>query len=100
MSVWTTLFFVALAGAILWLALAAATTFIAHRRGGKVLHWVLLGLLLGPVGLFLVVKHAHVCPHCQSRVLRGIYTCPQCHRDVPRLEENPVGPLWTYRRNW
>ncbi len=87
---------------VLWLVATAITIRIAHKRGGKLLHWTVLGLLLGPAGILLVLRQVQICPHCQSKVLRGIYACPQCRQELPRMnpDDNPVGPLWTYRKGW
>ena len=102
MDLWLTLTILAAALVMLWLTTSIATLIIAHRRGGSTLFWISLALLLGPVGLFLVLRLAQSCPHCQTKVLRGIHTCPQCCRDLPRMnpDDNPVGPFWTYRRDW
>ena len=87
--------------AVVWLGCGAAAAVLAKRRGERAWRWIVLGLLLGPVGLLLVLKVlAHQCPHCRAPVLRAVYTCPQCGLAVPRLDHNPVGPLWTYRRDW
>jgi endogenous inhibitor of DNA gyrase (YacG/DUF329 family) len=87
--------------ALVWVASAVVTAALARRRGGPVGQWVFLGFLLGPIGLLLVLRvMAHCCPHCRAPVLRGVRRCPRCGEEVPRLEDNPVGPLWTYRRDW
>lgn len=79
--------------------LVAAT--VAHRRGARLKSWLVLGIFLGPVGLFLVYRILnHTCPHCGAPILRAVRTCPQCKGAIPRLKHNPVGPLWTYRRDW
>lgn len=93
-----------LVGAIIisWLVTASVTLRIAHKRGGKLLHWTVLGLLLGPAGIYLVLRQVQICPHCQAKALRGVYSCPQCRQELPRLnpDDNPAGPLWTYRKDW
>ena len=74
---------------------------ISLRRGGATAPWILLGALLGPVGIYLIVKVMHhQCDACKKPVLRGVRQCPGCGDDIARLEHNPVGPMWTYRRDW
>jgi hypothetical protein len=87
---------------VVWLAGSVITLFLARKRGGNILHWLLLSLLLGPVGILLTLKLAQPCPHCQTKVLREVHICPQCERQIPRIgsDDNPTGPLWSYRRNW
>ena len=69
--------------------------------GGATAPWILLGALLGPVGIYLIVKVMHhQCDACKKPVLRGVRLCPECGSDIARLEHNPVGPMWTYRRDW
>ena len=78
------------------------TFYIARKKGGKPAQWALFGLLLGPVGIYLTAWLDRPCPTCQRRVLRDVLVCPGCGEEIPRRdpEDNPVGPLWTYRRNW
>ena len=86
---------------VVWLGCAIWTAMAALRRGGRTLQWVLFGLLLGPAGPWVVLRMLnHRCPHCRAPVLRSLYVCPNCGRDVPRLEKNPENALWSYRRNW
>ena len=74
---------------------------VAHRRGANLNSWVGLGVLLGPVGLFLIYRVlSHACSHCEVPVLRAVRTCPRCGRAIPRLKHNTVGPFWTYQRDW
>ena len=90
-----------IAALIVWLSCAIWTASAAIKRGGRPLHWFLLGLFLGPVGPLIVLRVlTQGCPHCRSPVLRSVYVCPNCGKDVPRLEKNPEGALWTYHRNW
>ena len=84
-----------------WLGCGIVTAQKAMRRGGGIVQWILLGILLGPVGLYIVFRFLdHKCPDCRSPILRGIRLCPICNAEIPRLENNPVGPMWTYRRDW
>ncbi|MBN63172.1 MAG: hypothetical protein CME20_17595 [Gemmatimonadetes bacterium] len=84
-----------------WLGCGAAAAVMARRRGGATAPWILLGALLGPVGIYLIVKVMHhQCDACKKPVLRGVRQCPGCGDDIARLEHNPVGPMWTYRRDW
>ena len=95
---------VALGGGVMtlvWLGCGAVVTVVARRRGGRTVPWVLLGFLLGPVGFYMIFKVMHhQCEHCQSPVLRGVRHCPVCGEEIARLAHNPVGPMWTYRRDW
>ena len=88
--------------AVLWLTGSIITLYLARNRGGKMLHWLLLSLLLGPFGILLTLKLVQTCPHCLTKVLREVRICPQCQGKIPRIDadDNPSGPLWTYRRNW
>ena len=88
--------------AAIWLGSALAVPFIARARGGNLLHWSAYGFFLGPVGLLLLMRMVHPCPHCRAKVLRGVKTCPSCQQSIPPLdpERNPVGSFWSYRRNW
>lgn len=98
----TVTLFAVLALTVAWLACAIASVLIAKTRGGNPLQWIVLGLLLGPIGLGLVLKLAVSCPCCESKVLRSVRTCPSCSKTIPVLAsgDNPPGPLWTYRRDW
>ena len=84
-----------------WFGFGAVAAVMARRRGGGTVPWILLGALLGPIGLYMILKvmHNH-CVTCQAPVLRGVRHCPVCAAEIPRLENNPVGPMWTYRRDW
>ena len=84
-----------------WLLCGVAVAVMARRRGGGAGPWILLGILLGPIGLYVILKvmHHH-CGACQIPVLRGVRHCPSCGEKIPRLEHNPVGPMWSYRRDW
>ena len=89
------------AALIVWLSCAGWTASAAIKRGGRAVQWLLLGVLLGPVGPWIVLRVlTQGCPHCRAPVLRSVYACPNCGENVPRLEKNPAGALWTYRRNW
>ena len=84
-----------------WLGCGAKASVMARRRGGATGPWILLGWLLGPVGIYLILKVMnHQCDACEKPVLRGVRHCPECGSDIARLEHNPVGPMWTYRRDW
>ena len=87
--------------ALVWLGCGAVVTVVARRRGGGTVPWILQGLLLGPVGFYMILKVMHhQCEHCQRPVLRGVRRCPVCGEEIARLKNNPVGPMWTYRRDW
>ena len=88
--------------AVLWLTGSVITLYLALNRGGKRLHWLLLSFLLGPFGILLTLKLVQPCPYCLTKVLREIRICPKCQGQMPRIDmdDNPSGPLWTYRRNW
>jgi hypothetical protein len=85
-----------------WLAAAAGTVWLAMGRGGALIKWSVLGLLLGPIGLWLAVHHVRPCPQCNHTVLNEVPVCPVCASDIPRRDpaDNPVGPLWSYRKDW
>ena len=87
---------------VLWVVSSVVTLNLARKRGGNKLHWLLLSLILGPFGILLTLKLVQPCPHCQTKVLREVRICPQCQGKIPRIDadDNPSGPLWTYRRNW
>lgn len=85
-----------------WLAIAGTTFWLARRRGGAPGKWAALALLLGPVGLWLVLRLVRPCPACGATVLREVATCPACGAPIPRRDpdQNPAGPLWSYRKDW
>ena len=84
-----------------WLGFGIIALKIACGRGGRVFQWAVFGILLGPVALFLVLRvMAHRCPSCNVSILRAIHICISCVEPIPRLKNNPVGPFWTYRRDW
>jgi hypothetical protein len=87
---------------LIWLVLAVVTLCLAHSRGGALIKWTVLGLLLGPVGLWLASNHVRACPQCQRTVLNEVPVCPACGFDIPRRDpsDNPLGPLWSYRKDW
>lgn len=86
----------------LWLTTAVWALSLAKQRGGAFLKWAVLGLLLGPAGLWLAMKHVRPCPQCAQAVLNEVPVCPACSFDIPRRDpaDNPVGPLWSYRKDW
>ena len=86
----------------LWVLAAGATVWLAMSRGGAFIKWAVLGGLLGPVGLWLAVNHVRPCPQCSRCVLNEVPVCPFCDFDIPRRDpaDNPVGPLWSYRKDW
>ena len=86
----------------MWMAAAVAVLWLAKRRGGAMLKWGALGLLLGPAGLWLATRHVRPCPECARTVLNEVPVCPSCGFDIPRRNpaDNPVGPLWSYRKDW
>lgn len=102
MSILTLIVPFLLALVAIWLASAGVTLYTARKKGGNPSQWALLGLLLGPVGIYLTTRLDRPCPSCQAPVLRDVLICPGCGSDIPRRdpEDNPKGPLWTYRRNW
>jgi len=84
-----------------WVGCGLVAARAAHRRGASLHSWIAIGMLLGPVGLFLIYRVLnHTCPHCGAPVLRAVRICPPCNESIPRLKHNPVGPFWTYRRDW
>ena len=84
-----------------WVGCGLVAARVAHRRGASLRGWIAIGMLLGPVGLFLIYRVLnHTCLHCGAPVLRAVRICPLCNESIPRLEHNPVGPFWTYRRDW
>ena len=84
-----------------WVGCGLVAARVAHRRGASLRSWIAIGMLLGPVGLFLIYRVLnHTCPHCGAPVLRAVRICPHCNESIPRLKHNPVGPFWTYRRDW
>ncbi len=87
---------------LLWSLAAAGTVWLAMGRGGAFLKWAVLGLLLGPIGLWLAANHARPCPQCGGTVLNEVPVCPFCAVDIPRRDpaDNPLGPLWSYRKDW
>lgn len=87
---------------LVWCAFAALTVWVARQRGGSFTQWAVLGLLLGPVGLWWATHHVRPCPACNATVLNEVPVCPVCAADIPRRDpaDNPVGPLWSYRKDW
>ena len=56
---------------------------IAAIKGGSKMSWLIVGLLLGPLGILLAVVLANPkCPHCKSRIHRSATVCPKCLRDL------------------
>ncbi len=86
---------------VVWIGCGISAALTARRWGARLVNWLFFGALLGPVALYLVHRVLnHSCPHCQAPVLRAVRICPGCGSQIPRLEHNPVGPFWTYRRDW
>jgi len=92
----------ALVFALLWLGGGLWGFWMARSRGGSQSQWAAFALFLGPFGLLLAHKLSHPCPGCASLILRGLRSCPFCHRPIPRQSEgqNPKGSFWSDRRNW
>ncbi|NKB70003.1 MAG: hypothetical protein GKR89_23255 [Candidatus Latescibacteria bacterium] len=102
MEIWTIIWGVLAALLGIWLVLAAIAFYMGFRRGGGGIQWLMYGLFMGPVAIYLALKLVQPCPKCQAPVLRTVTTCPRCGGDVPRLDQdkNEMGPMWTYRRHW
>ncbi|HJP33478.1 MAG: hypothetical protein QF689_11800 [Candidatus Latescibacteria bacterium] len=85
-----------------WMATGGAVLWLARRRGGTIVKWAAFGLLLGPFGLWLALRHVRPCPQCTRTVLNEVPVCPTCGCRIPRRDpaDNPVGPLWSYRKDW
>ncbi len=87
---------------VLWMLTAVATVWLAMRHGGAFIKWAVLGTLLGPLGLWFAFRHVRSCPQCGGTVLNEVPVCPYCTAPIPRRDpaDNPLGPLWSYRKDW
>ncbi len=72
----------------LWIIPAFGAAWLAEQRGRSALAWLIVGLLIGPLGVLLVgfapIKEPLTnlrCPACQSRVLSGATRCRWCATD-------------------
>ena len=56
-----------------WLVCGVFVAVMAQRRGGRTVPWILLGVLMGPIGLYMILKVMdHHCAECRVPVLRGV----------------------------
>jgi hypothetical protein len=66
-----------------WLVSLIATLIITVVKGGRLIPWVVVGVLLGPFGTLLALFLASArCPHCKSRIHKKAAVCPHCQREM------------------
>jgi hypothetical protein len=71
--------------AICLLAFGAPAYWLAGERGRSTGIWFILGLLLGPIALFMLAFSPvlpagkyEACPECLEAILLGATSCPYC----------------------
>ena len=59
-------------------------SYFAHRNGRPPIRWFFIGLLLGPIGCFIVwcLPKMKKCPACMKRVDRCSTRCRFCQIDI------------------
>lgn len=57
---------------------ALATTFVAERRGGLPLLWLILGLLFGPIAFGIALTAGKKCKRCGSWIPGDAEVCRKC----------------------
>ena len=69
---------------IFWAICGIMAALLATGQGRGDAKWVVLGLLLGPVGLGLAAFRvgAQECHFCHSRMPATATLCPTCHREA------------------
>ncbi|HLG51135.1 MAG TPA: hypothetical protein VKY56_05795 [Chloroflexota bacterium] len=83
-------------GAI-WVLCAVVAGIVASDKGRRFWVWFPLGILIGPVALYLALRTyevvppelAIICPGCHRAVRKTLRTCPRCGQVLVR-EPDPV----------
>ncbi len=81
--------------AIIWTMFAMGSGLIASEKNRGFWAWVLIGLLLGPIGLLWAITadrvippdEARVCPFCGGTINKTATRCSHCRRKV--IAEQP-----------
>jgi hypothetical protein len=63
-----------------WFLCGGAAAFVAAGRADNPWFWLLIGLLLGPIGFLLALTSTgEPCPKCASRISKNAWRCPNCN---------------------
>ncbi|MEY8247327.1 MAG: hypothetical protein RPT11_03000 [Bermanella sp.] len=66
---------------IIWIICILIATHLGVKKGYPFLGFF-NGLILGPLGIFIVMiqdnKHRHPCPSCAEQILKKATLCPHC----------------------
>ena len=72
---------------IIWLGLAVAVGFLAHRYGRSGIVWVFIAAVVSPLiaGILLLAVgvRGKTCPECAETVRYGAAVCKHCGHDFP-----------------
>ncbi|MDZ7723439.1 MAG: zinc ribbon domain-containing protein [candidate division KSB1 bacterium] len=58
---------------------------IAHKKGGSVIGYFLLGIILGPIAMliaFLANNDNNKCPNCGEKISQEVEICPNCSESL------------------
>jgi len=68
--------------AAIWLSGTLASVLLGRYNRQPIMSAV-LGIVLGPLGFFLVLMSSPRCPFCQNALPLGAKVCGSCTRDLP-----------------
>lgn len=67
---------------LIWVVCAASAAAIGKYKR-QLWQSVALGVLLGPLGAFIVLISPAKCPFCATSIPTQAKVCPNCTRDLP-----------------
>lgn len=69
---------------LFWFFCGVAAGFVASQRGANGCLWMAIGMLLGPLGLFMAFASSpgSICPHCRKAVDSQATKCPYCQSSI------------------
>lgn len=78
--------------ASIWGLCAVMAGIVASERRRRFWLWFPLGILTGPIGLYLALRArevvppelAQTCPHCGKTIRKTAHDCPYCKRPLAR----------------
>lgn len=67
--------------AVIQAMFAIATVFVADRRGGLPLVWLVLAAIFGPFAFAVALTAGKKCKYCESWIPKKATVCRECTKD-------------------